>query len=519
MQVVAEIIRRNGRLFAKRAGVVDRHRRYSWGEVDRLSNRIARLLESKGIRKGGNVGVLSQNTAFLYVFQGALAKLGLVLVPLNNLLSATELSPILESLDAEALFFGDQFGEIATELGGRFIGIERCYALSMLEKDAAAWPDTEFQSQVAESDRYSIIFTSGSTGRPKGVMRSNRLSFMNALVGCVERGFGERDVSIIYTPNFHVSFWESQANIAAMGGGTIVIMDRFDPDEYLDWVRRERATTFYGVYTSLKKLLEAPAFAKADKSSIRRVVLPFKIAEAERLNRIADMFEVPISGLYTGWGMSETGPLALNVGGEEWLARPGTTGRDVATVRTRIVDADGNPVATGEVGEIEVQAQSVFDGYWKMPEETNRAFRNGWFRSGDAGYRDEDNYTYFFSRARDVIKRGGENVSAQEVEDHLAGSPLVAEAAVIGVPDAHWEETVLAFVVPASGVSLSAEDVIEHARRGLAKYKVPQHVVLVDQLPKVSVGKVAKHILRERYLSENTAAERFGFLKHSQGAN
>lgn len=518
MQVVAEIIRRNGRLFGGRAGLVDRNRRFSWGEVDRLSNRIARRLRKEGLRKGGNVAVLSENSAFLYVFQGALAKLGLVLVPLNYLLGSAELSPIVADLDAEALFFSDRFADTAAAIASRYVAPGRCYALAGVESEAAAWPDTEFEAQAGERDRYSIIFTSGSTGRPKGVMRSNRLSFMNALVGCVERGFGERDVSIVYTPNFHVSFWESQANIAAMGGGTIVVMDGFDPEEYLDWVRRERATTFYGVYTSLKKLLEAPGFAAADKSSIRRVVLPFKIAEAERLRRIAEMFDVPVSALYTGWGMSETGPLALNVAGEEWLARPGTTGRDVPTVRTRIVDAEGEPVRTGDVGEIEVQAASVFDGYWKMPEETDRAFRDGWFRSGDAGYRDEDNYVYFFSRARDVIKRGGENVSAQEVEDHLAASPLVAEAAVIGVPDAHWEETVLAFVVPSAGVAPSAQAVIEHARKGLAKYKVPQHVIFVDDLPRVSVGKVAKQALRDRYLSEHAQAERFGFLEGKQGA-
>lgn len=272
----------------------------------------------------------------------------------------------------------------------------------------------------------------------------------------------------------------------------------------MGWVERECATGFFGVYTSLQKLLNWPGFAASDKSSMRRLQLPFKISDPERLRGIAAAFGVALRDVYSGWGMSETGPLAININGEEWASHPGAMGKPLPSVRLRIVDEDGHPVSVGEVGEIEVGQECVFDGYLNNPEENARAFRNGWFRSGDKAYLDADNFVHFFSRAKDVIKRGGENISAVEVEEYLETAPQIAHAAVIAVPDPYWEETVMAFVELNNGASMSADEVRQYARGGLATYKVPQHVAFVDALPMVSVGKVAKQVLRDEYLKGQT---------------
>lgn len=516
MTSVADIFRRNGRLYGARPGVIDRSRRLTWREVDVLSNRIANWLPSRGLVKGAKVAILSENSALLYVFGAALAKAGVVMAPMNYLLRDEECARNLDDLGADALFYGGGYADKAQRIAGGRFALDALFDLRVVEAAAASFPDRDPAVPIAPEDWYSIIYTSGSTGRPKGVIRSHRLSFMNGLVGSMERRFDRNDVSILYTPNFHVSFWDSQASIAVIRGGAIVVMERFDPEEYLHWVETERITSFYGVHTSLKKLIEAPAFGRADLRSIKRLILPFKIAEPQRLRQLSAMFQVDIPYMFSGWGMSETGPLALNVSGDDWIARPGTTGRDVLTVETRIVGADGQTARPGDVGEIEVRAESVFSGYWNRPEETAKAFRNGWFRTGDAAYRDEDNFVYFFSRARDVIKRGGENISAQQVEDQLMESPLIADAAVIGVPDPHWEETVAAFVVAADR-ALTVDAVIAHARTGLATYKVPQHVFIIDELPKVTVGKVSKYLLRERFAASGPAASPLGYLDRTKG--
>ena len=301
-----------------------------------------------------------------------------------------------------------------------------------------------------------------------------------------------------------------QAALSAVyGGRTLIVQRQFEPVEWMRLVEQERASRAMMVPTMLKRLMEAPEFGRHDLSSLEIITYgaaPMPLGVIERAIR-----EFPGVRFINAFGQTETASTitmlppedhALEGSGEEIerkLRRLSSIGKPLGDVEVRIVDEDGEVMPAGEVGEIVARGPRLMKGYWQREEATRQAMRGGWLHTGDLGYWDEEGYIFLAGRAKDVIKRGGEAISPEEVEQVLMSHAAVDEAAVIGVPDEEWGEVVRAIVVARNGVACSAQELIDHCRERCASFKRPESVIFVAELPRNPMGKVLKRVLREEY--------------------
>ena len=339
----------------------------------------------------------------------------------------------------------------------------------------------------SEADDCLILYTSGTTGRPKGALNTHA----NIIVQNVEHhaaawGINQDDVFLATTPLAHRAGMARLINALGLGG-TLVIMQKFDAAEALALIERERVTLAGLPPTVLRMLLPSIKANPGRCASLRRVIVSTEAFPAHLMREVAAL--LPQTQFYAVYGMSEAAVSSASL--SEQLERPGTVGRPLTGVQ----------VSISPEGELLVRGRDVvMKGYFNRPEANAEAFRDGWFHTGDLGRMDAEGYLYIVDRKKDMVVSGGYNVYSKEVEQVLGQHPDIADAAVVGVPDALYGEAVAAFVQPRPGVRLSAESVIEHCRVQLAGYKRPRHVIFVDALPRNSLGKVLKSELRENLL-------------------
>ncbi|GIU89406.1 MAG: hypothetical protein KatS3mg010_0505 [Acidimicrobiia bacterium] len=366
---------------------------------------------------------------------------------------------------------------------------------------------------VEEDDLLAILYTSGTTGQPKGATLTHRqaiANLQNILVGGVaaamrgepppEVGAKLRSATLLVVPLFHVTGCLATMVLAYATGGKLVLMPvgRFDPDVAMQIIEREKITSIGGVPTVMWRILESPNLGKYDLSSVQRASYGGAPAAPELVERIEQVFPNLRKTLSTAYGLTETASVATLISGEDYFAHPGSVGRPVPTVEVRVVTDDGLDAAPGERGEVWIKGPTVMArGYWRRPDANEAAFSEGWFRTGDIGYLDEEGYLYLVDRAKDMIIRGGENVYSVEVEHVLFDHPDVVDAAVVGVPHRTLGEEVKAVVQLRPGSTATAEDLQEFCRQHLADFKVPAYVELRDEpLPRNPAGKVLKNLLR-----------------------
>jgi len=475
----------------------------TWRELDRRANQVAHALLAEGVRPGGRIAVYGRNSdCYVELLFGA-AKLGCALTALNWRLAAREIAAVLEDLDAELLFASEEFlpaiEAIRPQL--RLPRIVCCESEVGGLASYRSWRDRhpceDPRAPVSPGDILKVVYTSGTTGRPKGAMMShaNLLS-----VGRIYEESGERcyqlaegEPFLAYHPFFHnaasLVIW-----FATRGAPTVVLPD-FDPGQIVDLVGKLSVRRLALVPTMMRMLLEAPQTRGADLSSLEYVVYGASPITSELRARAMERLGV---GFIQQYGMTEAVGLATYLLPRDHQGEKlATVGTPFPSLQLAILDETGRRLPSDSVGEVALRGPNIVSGYWRNPDAWSAANRDGWFRTGDAGQLDSDGYLHLKDRIKDMIISGGENVYSVEVELALSDHPDVVEAAVVGVPDERWGETVKAYVVREPGSALGDDELMDFLQGRLARYKQPRRIEFVDELPRNAIGKVLKRDLRQ----------------------
>lgn len=470
---------------------------------------LAAYLAGRGVGKGDRVVLLGMNSA-RYVCAGlAIYRLGAVAVPLNYRLQREEMEFLVRDSGAVAALCEAEFAPVMDEVLAGLVaaGGEQPRARVLLDDEdpgSAGWTaltgvfdeyagrtvpmaDVEFDSPQR------IMYTSGTTSRPKGVIVTHGMTALNALVQITELGMSENERVLISSPLYHVAAWDAPGVGVLYAGGTMVIMRKFDAAEALRLMEEHRITGGIFVQAMLHGLRGASGQAR-DLSSLRWII--FGAASGELYAEIRRM--LPGTRLVQAYGMTEACSAIAYMDPAHEVSKLGTVGTAVPYVEYRVVGGDDEELPPGVPGEVVIRGPKVTPGYWGDPELTARAWRNGWFHTGDVGVVDEDGFLSITDRLKDMIRSGGENVASQEIERVIYTHPAVLEAAVIGVPDPRWQEVPKAYIVLKPGQNLTEQEMIAYCREHLASFKTPKHVEFLDHLPRNPSGKVLKRVLRER---------------------
>jgi long-chain acyl-CoA synthetase len=458
-------------------------------DLDEASARLAGLLRSQGLRPGDRTAVMLPNLpAFAVIYYGVL-RAGGVVVPMNPLLKAREVAYYLGDSGARVIFawqgLADEAGKGAQAAGADLVEVDPAAFADLL---ASAEPVREVAHRDPQ-DTAVILYTSGTTGQPKGAELTHANLTSNVQVLCSDLlQLTPEDVIFGGLPLFHSFGQTCTLNAAVASGASLSLLPRFDPEQALRLLAGHRASVFAGVPTMYGALLGHPDRAAYDVSALRVCVSGGAAMPVEVLRGFEKAFGCLV---LEGYGLSETSPVA-SFNHPDRERRPGSIGTPIRGVQMRVVDEHGRDVAQGDVGEIVIRGYNVMKGYWRRPEETTAAIRDGWFHSGDIGRVDEDGYFAIVDRKKDLIIRGGYNVYPREVEEVLYEHPAVAEAAVIGVPHPALGEEVAAAVAIMPGATATPQELRDHVKSQVAAYKYPRRVWIVDALPKGPTGKILK---------------------------
>ncbi|GAA3199780.1 o-succinylbenzoate--CoA ligase [Microbacterium terregens] len=467
--------------------------------IDRLAN----ALSDRGVTAGERVAYLGNNhPSFLEVFF-ATTTLGAIFVPLNTRLAPPEIEFALEDSGATTLFFHADLTDLArsgswsTRAKRRIIiaGESPVAGIEQYEDVLSSGKAEHRDEPVTQDDPAIILYTSGTTGHPKGAVLTHGNLTWNCFNVLVDYGVSPGERVLLISPMFHVASLSNGALPTLLQGGTVILHEKFDPAHVLETVESERVTMLSGVPTTFQLLQESDSWASADISSLQHLTCGGSSMPERMLAAYADRG----LGFSCGYGMTETAPGATAMPAHMARHKMGSSGLKHFFTDVKIIDEDGNELPPGEVGEICVSGPNVIKEYWRRPEATERAFVDGWFRSGDLGYFDEDGYVYISDRLKDMIISGGENIYSAEVEGVIMELTDISAVALVGVPDDKWGEVPLAVITLKDGAAVEPEAVIAHLTGRLAKYKIPKRVVVVDELPRTASGKIRKAELRAQY--------------------
>ncbi len=485
-------------------------RRQSYAELTRRVARLGSALRGLGMQVGDRVGLLGVNSdRFLEYMYGTWWGGG-VINPVNTRWSVPEIVYSLDDCDTHILLIDDTFLPIMEG-----IRTSARPGLVLIHAGDAETPDgmLNYEQLIAAAqpvedvlrggqDLAAILYTGGTTGHPKGVMQSHASVWSSCMARMAEYPIAADSVTLHTAPMFHGAAM-ARVVCVVIAGRPHVFVPSFDAVSLMGIIERERVTDTLLVPTMLQALISHPDFNSYDLSSLRRVTYGASPIAAALMERVLEV--MPQIEFTQGYGMTEAFPPVTLSGPENHTAeavangRVRSAGRPSLAVIVRIVDAQGNEVPRGTVGEIIVHGPNLMQGYWNKPEETDEALRGGWMHTGDGGYMDDDGYLFIVDRLKDMIVSGGENVYSAEVENALSTHPAVAACAVIGIPDEKWGEAVHAVIVLKSGVEASAEEIIEHCHTLIAGYKCPKSVEFATSLPVSGAGKILKRDLREPY--------------------
>jgi len=484
--------------------VVDGEKRLDYRELNNRVNHLANGLLDLGLQGGDRVAILSYNRVeFLETIMAA-AKLGLILVPLNWRLTATELAFIVKDSGASTLLFDADFAAAATTLreqtalkrslvfGDRQLGNTVAYE-DLLSKQTAREPQPNVIPDL--NTPHIIMYTAGTTGQPKGAILSQGASFWNVLNLNLPLDFTSNDRNLVVLPMFHIGGIGLFTLPMIYHGGTVIIQRAFDPVQTLTLLEAENITLFFGVPAIFLALIQHPQFNATAFKNVRVVMSGGAPLPVSLVQQYHDAGIV----LQQGFGMSEAAPSIATLERDLALSKAGSIGKAVFHLDARIVDDQMSELPAGEVGELVIRGPNLLQGYWNRPEATQEAFSGGWFHTGDLALMDSDGCLYIVERKKDMFISGGENVYPAEVENVIYELPQIAEAAVIGIRDEKWGEVGRAIVALKAGHRLTDEALIAHLQGRLAKYKIPKSVVFVAQLPRNAAGKVLKNVLRKEH--------------------
>jgi malonyl-CoA/methylmalonyl-CoA synthetase len=473
---------------------------YTWRDLDRATAMIANLLAALELPAGARVAVQTEKSVEALMLYLAVLRAGYVYLPLNTAYQSSEIEYFVGNAEPGVVVCsGKNFSwvsRIAFKAGTKHVfTLNEDRSGSLLER-AAHHGDVHTPAQRGTDDLAAILYTSGTTGRSKGAMLSHGNMLSNALVLKDYWGWVPGDVLIHALPIFHVHGLFVASHGALVNGSRMIWFARFDPKAVV--ARLPEATVFMGVPTLYVRMLAEPGFTKEACRNMRLFVAGSAPLLLETFNEFRERTGHTIVERY---GMSETVMLCSNpYHAKDGERHGGTVGFPLPGVQLRVRDDKGQPVRSGEIGGIEVKGPNVFKGYWRMPEKTAEEFTTDlWFKTGDVGKVDEDGRVTIVGRSKDLIISGGYNVYPAEVEAYLNEMTGVAESAVIGVPHPDFGEGVVAVVVPKAGAAPEPAALIGELKARIANFKVPKHLFVVDELPRNTMGKVQKNLLREHH--------------------
>lgn len=467
-------------------------RQVKWADLNSIAKKLAFYLRDHyGIQKGDRVAVLSENNLeYIYLFAASL-KLGCILVPLNYRLTIPELNYIVNDSSPKLMITEGEFEGVQSKILERSAGMLHG-DIKAITIEALRSPDVTMNPhQVGEEDPIFILYTSGTTGFPKGALYTYKMLFWNSINTAMSLVINQDSRTINVMPPFHTGGWNVLTTPIYHHGGMTCLMKRFDAKAVLDAIPEIRPTIFMAVPTMLKAIADEPDFTKTDLDSLMYIIVggePMPIPLIENYHAKGIMIR-------QGYGMTEVGPNLTSLHQDDAIRKKGSIGRPNFYVDMKIFNDEGEICAPNIPGELNIRGPMVTPGYWGNPEATESAIRDGWFKTGDSVYSDEEGYLFIHDRIKNMFISGAENVYPAEVERVLLKYPGIKEVIVVGVPDTKWGEVGKAFYVADNTI----DDVLlkEHCQRYLAKFKIPKHWSMVKAIPKNSTGKLDRKLVRQ----------------------
>lgn len=506
-----ELVRRHSRHSPHKTAVIDRGALFSYAELDRRTDCLAAAFAAHGIVRGDRVAFIGENGLTPYELMIGCTKAGVIYVPLDFRLGAEEVLKIVASASPAMLIVGRNHLDTIAAIRARVSSVRTWVAADDDAPDGyipyfslLKTPPGPAVQQLSDPDApFCILYTSGSTGAAKGVVLTNANTLHNGLAVAKSYAIEGGSTYLITFPYSATGTVNHGCSPILMMGGTVVFEEQrhFDAERYFNAIRTHRVTHNQLVPTMLYRLLESPLKKDADLSSLQVLGYGSAPIPPHRVRQLVEDFG-PV--LLQAYGMTETCSLATVLDRQDHLVYGterehllASCGRPVPEIDVRIVDVDGRPATTGEVGEIALRGPWFTGGYWNDPERTAELLRDGWLYTGDVGRLDHEGYLYVVDRKKDLIITGGANVASAEVEAVIYTHPGVSEVAVIGLPDPQWGERIHAVIVRNNSIGLDEREIIAHCKRMLTGYKCPKSVDFIDVMPKTSTGKPSKPALRE----------------------
>jgi acyl-CoA synthetase (AMP-forming)/AMP-acid ligase II len=491
--------------------------RCNYFETSERINRLANALAGLGVVKGDRIGALCVNCPQYIEIYFAAAKVGAIFVPLNFRAKVDELAYMVDTSKSRILFVGERYLRMVKEQFPELESLEKCVSIDVpyegmlsYEELIESGSEEEFFIEIDDDDVTILMFTSGTTGRPKAVPQTHD-TFSTYILENVDPADPDiEEKNIVTVPMYHVA--GIQGMLAAVyGGRTLLLMRQFEVKEWLELVQNEQANRAMLVPTMLKQVLDFPDFANYDLSSLRVITYGAAAMPLEVIKRAIKVF--PDVNFINAFGQTETGSTITMLSPEDHVIEgteeeqekklnrlASSIGKPLSDVEVKIIDEKGEALGPNQVGEIVARGPRIMSGYWQDEEKTAQAFTSdGWLRTSDMGWMDEDGYIFLAGRADDMIIRGGENISPREVEEVVLTNPKVAEVAIIGVANEDWGQEPRAIVVLKENETATEEEIIEHSRSRLASFKRPRSVIFVDELPRSALGKLSRKSLVQEY--------------------
>ncbi len=500
--LVSDLLDRSARLYPDRWAVrVVGGPSLNYVQLAERVERVAGGLGRLGVQRGDRVAVMAPAGLAFFDAYLAAARLGAAAVPLSTRLAPAEVARQLADAGPRAAIVGPEYGEMVARAGEP--------GMTVLEHESSEYRQLLSSSHpipnsAQSEDTALIIYTSGTTGEPKGVCLSQRALAFNAFVTAVAQRLLPTDVYLSATPLYHAS---AGLRVITMlvDGQSHVVLPTFDADDAMRTISQTGVTTTIMVATQLQRILDSPKF---DPDLFRSMRLLLYGAASTRSNLVERMMDSLPCGLYHGYGLTEATAACAALGPEDHQRRIGITssglsiGRPMVGVDIRVATPGGRDTEPEQVGELLIRTPKLMTGYWRHPQATESAIRDGWLHTGDLGYHTADGYLYLSGRLKELIISGGVNIYPPQIEHVLSRHPRVAEVAVIGLPDRNWGEAVTAVVVPRPGPSPTLEDLADWVATHLATHMKPKRLILADHLPRSATGKILKHVLVDMHTQE-----------------
>ena len=515
IKTLGDIPRYYGKVSGEKVALIAGGESRTFKELDQISNRIAHALIGEGIPQRSHIGFLGKNSITYFETLFGANKAGCAILPLNWRLTAAELTLVIDDARTPLVFADRDFVPLLKDVQQQCQTKFRIVAFDSVNRTPSEFDtwiancsDRDPQLEVPPQDTALLIYTSGTTGKPKGVQLTHHGLNFQRLCEHLEPAYQWHpgDVMMLVMPCFHLV--GSGLSIQGLyNGATVSILPAMDAGAVIDVIERDRPSICCLVPTAIQILIEHPKAATADFSSLRLVMYAGSPIGLPLLKRALTTLKCQFMQFY---GATESsGALTLlrpeqhDLDNEDKLKSCGTP---LPLIEIKVVGPDQQELPQGSIGEFLVRSPTMFSGYWDQPDATAAAMEDGWYHTGDAGFRDAEGLYYIVDRVKDMIVSGGENIYSAEVEQALSKHPAVSQAAVIGVPDQRWGEKVTAIIVLAAGATATEEAIIAHCRTLIAGYKVPKTVQFVQSLPMTPTGKILKRAIRDQFWKKGERA-------------